>query len=106
LEDPQLRARLRRVLFEHGWSNWMRLRYLLGLSASAAGYYGRHPRALLRRRRGQLVSRVDFGDPAEGLAYALEHPGTASPEAQNLWPLLSRAGAAHELSTHGIMPAP
>lgn len=98
LEDPQLRARMRVVLSDNGWSSWTRTRYLLGLSAAAAAYYGRHPLALLARLRGQPVSRADFGDAAEALAYAVENPGVASAGAQNLWPLLSRWGAARELS--------
>jgi hypothetical protein len=99
LEDPELRARMRSVLSEHGWSRWTRVRYLLGLSVSAAGYYGRHPGALLRRLRGKPVAPAEFGDSAQALAYALEHPGTASAEAPHLWPLMSRANTAREL--HG-----
>jgi hypothetical protein len=97
LEDPELQARMRSVLAEHGWSTWLRIRYLLGLSASAAGYYGRRPRALLRRLRGTSTSTIEFGDCEAALSHAIEHPGDASAEAPSLWPLMSRPGAAHEL---------
>jgi hypothetical protein len=106
LEDPQLRARMRDVLSEHGWSKWTRVRYLLGLSASAAGYYGRRPRALLGRLRGQPLSRTEFGDSAQALAYALEHPGAPSAEAHHLWPLMSRPGAAHDLTMTSLKGGP
>jgi hypothetical protein len=98
LEDPQLRMRMREVLSAHGWSRWMRLRYLLGLSASAAGYYGRRPRALLRRLRAQPLPRAEFGDSAQALAYALAHPGAPSADAPHLWPLMSRPSAAREVA--------
>ena len=57
LEDPQLQARMYTVLAEHGWSRWTHLRYLLGLSMSAAGYHWRRPRALLERLRPKKRAR-------------------------------------------------
>lgn len=99
LEDPQLRARMREVLATNGWSSRMRLRYLLGLSASAAGYYGRRPRALLARLRARPLTRAEFGDSGQALAYALEHPGTPSAEAPHLWPLMTRPGVARDVAS-------
>ena len=81
LEDPELQARMRRVLDHHGWSTWVRVRYLLGLSVSAAGYYGRRPRALVRRLRGTSPSTIAFDDGKAALSYAIEHRADASPEA-------------------------
>ena len=98
LEDPELQARMRRVLDEHGWSTPMRIRYLVGLSASAAGYYGPRPRALFRRLRGNGGSPAEFRDPEAALSHALARPGEASPDAPHLWPLMSRPGAAREIA--------
>jgi Glycosyltransferase like family 2 len=98
LENPQLQARMRRVLTEHGWSSWMRLRYVFGLSMSAAGYYCRRPRALFRRLRRRTVKPAEFRDSQQALAYTLAHPSSPSPEADHLWPLMSRPGAAHEVA--------
>jgi hypothetical protein len=98
LEDPDLRARMAGVLSQHGWSNRTRLRYALGLSMSAAGYYWRRPRALVRRLLRGQVTPPQFGNSAQALAYTLEHPSAASSEPDHLWPLMSRPGAARELA--------
>jgi hypothetical protein len=98
LEDPELRGTMTRVLAEHGWSSWMRARYTLGLSLSAAGYYGRHPRTLIRRLLRRHTASPRFGDPAEALAYTLEHPSAARAEPDHLWPVMSRPGSARELA--------
>jgi glycosyl transferase family 2 len=97
LEDPDLRARMHRVLSEHGWSNRTRLRYALGLSLSAAGYYWRRPHTVLRRLLRRPATSPQFGDSAEALAYALEHPSVARTKPDHLWPLMSRPGAAREI---------
>ena len=101
LEDPHLRARMTELLSQHGWSNRARLRYALGLSVSAAGYYWRHPRALLRRLLRRPVEPVQFSDSAEALTYTLQHPSHACVEPDHLWPLMSRPGAARELTSDG-----
>lgn len=101
LEDPQLRARMAEVLAQHGWSNRARLRYALGLSVSAAGYYWRRPRALLRRLLRRPVEPPQFSDSAQALTYTLQHPSHASTEPDHLWPLMSRPGAARELTSDG-----
>ena len=101
LEDPQMRSRMDNVLSEHGWSRWMRLRYLVGLSASAASYYGRRPGALFRRLRTKTPTPAEFGDSEQALAFALEHQGVAAAESDHLWPLMSRPGAACELPVEG-----
>jgi Glycosyl transferase family 2 len=94
LEDPDLRARMRRVLSEHGWSTRTRIRYTLGLYLSAAGYYVRRPRALVRRLLRKPPPAARFGDSAEALAYTLEHPSGPTGEPDHLWPLMSRPGVA------------
>jgi hypothetical protein len=101
LEEPELRARMDRILSEQGWSARMHARYGLGLAASAAGYYGRHPRALLRRLLGRGGAAPEFADPAEALAYTLEHQTAARSEPDHLWPLMSRPGSARELAANG-----
>jgi hypothetical protein len=101
LEDPQLRARMTELLAQHGWSKRPRLRYALGLSASAAGYYWRHPRALLRRLLRRPADPVQFSDSGEALTYTLEHPSHACAEPDHLWPLMSRPGAVRELPSDG-----
>ena len=101
LEDPGLQARMRAVLAEHGWSMPMRLRYLLGLSLSAAGYYWRHPRALLRRLLRGRARPPRFDHAPEALAYTLENPSPARPYPDHLWPLMSRPGSARELAAGG-----
>jgi hypothetical protein len=93
LEDPELRARMRRVLAGHGWSSRTRLRYVLGLCLSAAGYYWRRPLALARRVLRRPPQPARFGDSAEALAHTLEHPSGPSAEPDHLWPLMSRPGA-------------
>ena len=98
LEDPDLRASMARVLAEHGWSKRMRIRYALGLSLSAAGYYWRHPIALTRRLLRRQGASRRFGEPAEALAYTLEHPSAARTEPDHLWPAMSRPGSARELA--------
>jgi hypothetical protein len=98
LEDPQLRARMGAVLSQHGWSSRTRLRYALGLAVGAAAYYGRHPRALLRRLLRRPATPAQFGEPAQALAYTLEHPSAARTEPDHLWPLMSRPGATRELA--------
>ena len=101
LEDPQLRARMTEVLAQHGWSSRARLRYALGLSVSAAGYYWRRPRALLRRLLRRPAPPPQFDDSDQALAYALEHPSPASSEPDHLWPLMSRPGATREVTANG-----
>jgi hypothetical protein len=101
LEEPELRARMEHVLSEQGWSAWTRARYGLGLTASAAGYYGRHPLALLRRLTARTESAPEFADPAQALAYTLEHEKAARSEPDHLWPLMSRPGTARELAADG-----
>lgn len=101
LEDPQLRARMQMVLYEHGWSSWTRLRYGLGLCLSAAGYYGRRPRTLLRRLLRRAAAPPEFGDSAQALAYALNHPSAPRSEPDHLWPLMSRPGVAREVTVDG-----
>jgi hypothetical protein len=93
LEDAELRARMRRVLSDHGWSALTRLRYVLGLYLSAAGYYARHPRALVRRLLRKPPPPGQFGDSAQALAYTLEHPSRPSMDPDHLWPIMSRPGA-------------
>jgi len=99
LEDPELRATMRRVLTEHGWSRRTRLGYVLGLCLAAAGFYGRRPRALLRRLLRKSGRTPEFSDSSQALAYTLEHPSTARAEADHLWPVMSRPGATHELES-------
>jgi hypothetical protein len=98
LEDPDLRARMRRVLSDQGWSSRTRLRYLLGLSLSAAGYYWRHPRAVVRRLLRKPAPPAVFADSAAALYYALEHPSDARAGADHLWPIMTRPGAAREVT--------
>jgi hypothetical protein len=97
LEEPRLQARMRAVLTAHGWSRAMRARYLVALGASAAGYYGRHPGALLSRLRDRPGPHSSFGDAEAALAFALAHPGWPSAHAVHLWPLMSRPRTAREL---------
>jgi hypothetical protein len=106
LEDPLLQARMRSVLSEHGWSSWTRLRYVLGLSLSAAGYYSRHPRALVRRLLRKSPPRAEFGDSAQALDYTVRHPSAASAHVDHLWPLMSRPGATRELTDTRAARAP
>jgi Glycosyl transferase family 2 len=94
LEDAALRARMQDVLSDHGWSSWTRLRYVLGLCISAAGYYGRRPHALVRRLVRRAPPPARFADSARALAYTLEHPSGPSSEPDHLWPILARRGAA------------
>ncbi len=98
LEDPQLRARMAKVLSQHGWSTRTRLRYALGLSVSAAGYYWRRPLALIRRLLRSQQTPPQFDDSAQALAYTLEHPSHACTEPDHLWPLMSRPGATREVA--------
>jgi hypothetical protein len=98
LEDPALQARMRSVLAEHGWSRWTRLRYVLGLSLSAAGYYGPRPRALVRRLIRKAPPAPGFADSAQALDYTLNHPRSPSEHADHLWPLMSRPGVTRALS--------
>ena len=100
LEDPQLRERMATLLSQHGWSTSTRLRYALGLAVSAAGYYWRRPRALVRRLlRRHMTPSPQFDDPTQALAYALAHPSEARTEhPDHLWPLMSRPGATRELA--------
>ncbi|WP_028062471.1 glycosyltransferase [Solirubrobacter soli] len=106
LQDPALRERMEGVLREHGWTPRMRARYTLALAASAAGYYGRHVEALVARLRSAPPTVVEFGDAELALAYALEHPGEPSAEADHLWPLLSRPGSAHRVPGYGPTAGP
>lgn len=98
LEDPALQARMREVLAEHGWSPRTRLRYLLALATSAAGYYGRHPGALVRRLLRKAPPRVEFADSEQALEHTVRHPSAPREHADHLWPLMSRPGAARVLS--------
>jgi hypothetical protein len=98
LEDPALQARMRAVLAEHGWSRRMRLHYLAGLSMSAAGYYGRHPRALVRRLARKAPPSPEFGDTAAALDHLMSHTRAPGRHADHLWPLMSRPGATREVS--------
>jgi Glycosyltransferase like family 2 len=100
LENPELQARMRQVLSEHGWSRAVRMRYLLGLSLSAAGYYWRRPRAVLRRLGRKPGTSGEFRDSEQALAYTLAHPSAPRPEADHLWPLMSRPGAVRELTSN------
>jgi hypothetical protein len=104
LEDPGLQARMYNVLSEQGWSPWTRTRYQLGLCLSAAGYYGRHPRALLRRLLRKPVPSPEFHDSTQALDYALQHPRVTSTETDHLWPLMSRPGVARELTDGDTAP--
>ncbi len=101
LEDADLRARMQTVLSEHGWSNRTRLRFALGLSVSAAGYFWRHPRGLLRRLLGRPSPAPEFDDSEQALAYTLKHPSAATSEPDHLWPLMSRPGATREVAASG-----
>jgi hypothetical protein len=105
LEDPQLQARMRSVLAGHGWSSRTRLRYLLGLSLSAAGYYWRHPRAVVRRLLRKPPPQRRFADSAQALDYTLAHPSAAGAQADHLWPLMSRPGATREVTAVRAAPA-
>ena len=87
-----------RVLSDNGWSKRMRLQYMLGLSLSAAGYYWRHPRALLRRLLRRRAAPPQFSDAADALAYTLEHPSPARRDPDHLWPAMSRPGSVRELA--------
>lgn len=98
LEDPALQARMRSVLAENGWSPRTRLRYVLGLSMSAAGYYGRHPRALVRRLLRKAPARPEFADSAQALDYTVDNPSRRAEHADHLWPLMSRPGVTRALS--------
>jgi hypothetical protein len=97
LEEPALQRRMQRVLRDHGWSSRTRAHYLLCMAASAGGYYGRRPWALLRRLRSRPPAPATFGDPASAMDQALRHPGSPSAEAPHLWPLMSRPNATREL---------
>ena len=101
LEDPDLRARMSAVLSEHGWSKRMRLRYVLGLSMSAAGYYWRRPRALARRLLRRPAAAPHFGDAPHARADTREHPSAPRSELDHLWPLMSRPGTVRELAADG-----
>jgi hypothetical protein len=97
LEDPQLQARMYALLAEHGWSRWMRLRCLIGVSISAAGYHWRRPQALLERLRPGDAPSPEFRSSDDALAYLLDHSRTARPAPDHLWPVMTRPGVAREL---------
>jgi Glycosyltransferase like family 2 len=99
LENPQLQASMYAVLAEHGWSPWMRMRCMLGLSLSAAAYHWRRPRALLERVRRRKAPAAEFRDSDDALAYTLAYPRSPRAEADHLWPLMTRPGVARVLAS-------
>ena len=98
LEDPDLRARMQSVLVEHGWSSRMRARYALGLALSAAGYFWRRPRGVVRRLLDRRATSPEFASSKQALAYSLEHPRAPRSEPDHLWPVMSRPGATREVA--------
>ena len=97
LEDPELRARMQQVLVRARLVDAdaapLRAR---ALSSSAAGYYWRHPRALVRR----LLRRA-AAPPRVRRLRRRRWPTRWSTRARrrgadHLWPLMSRPGATRE----------
>jgi hypothetical protein len=99
LEDAELRIRMQKVLADHGWSPWVRLRYVLGLCTSAAGYFWRHPRSLARRLLRRAPDPPRFPDSQQALAYTMEHPSRPREEPDHLWPIMARPGATSRVDS-------
>jgi hypothetical protein len=114
VEDPEWRARVQALLRRHGWTRRSSARHVLTLSVSMAGYFARHPGALARSVKRQVVDRppgtpaaqflprfgvnprvrdrLMFDSAAEAIAYAEAHPRERTRYAWHVHQL-SRSGA-------------
>ena len=114
IADPRWRARMRDLLRDHGWTRTSSARYALALAGEIAGYFLRHPGALGRSVKRQLVDRppgtpaeyllpraglnppirddLTFETSAEAIAHAEAHPRPRTPYAWHVH-RLQRAGA-------------
>lgn len=114
IEDPEWRGRMRALLRRHGWTRRRSVQHVASLTIAIAGYFIRHPGALARSARRQLVERppgtplaalfaragirprvrddLVFDTTAEAIAHATAHPRPALPYAWHVH-RLERAGA-------------
>jgi hypothetical protein len=114
IEDPERQARMRALMRRLGWTRLDSVRHAAGLAAEMAGYLARHPAAVRRTLRRQLLERppgtplgfilarlgIDppvseryrFASAAEAIAFDHSHPRPPTPDALHLH-RLERAGA-------------
>jgi hypothetical protein len=112
--DPEWRAQMEELLRRRGWTRRRRARRALTVAAEVAGYFARHPGALARSVKRQLLERppgtpaasllprvgldpgirddLRFASTAEAIAHANSHPRPTQPYAWHVH-RLERAGA-------------